>query len=97
MLHDDAVGGMISVTFTEDFSRVYDHLNFAKGPSLGTEFTLLMPYVYLAHYDLISTRKGRELLAENGIPVNLLRISVGTENVDEIIDEFERLENHLKS
>ncbi len=83
--------GVISVTFNKDFESVYNTLNFAKGPSLGTEFTLLMPYVYLAHYDYIKTVYGQNILKNINLPINLLRISVGTENIDNIIAEFDRV------
>ncbi len=91
MRHDKAVGGLISLTFTKNFEKIYDKLNFAKGPSLGTEFTLLMPYVYLAHYDLIISKKGREELEQNNIPINLLRIAIGVEDINAIITEFDKI------
>ncbi len=59
---------------------------------MGTDFTLLMPYVYLAHYDLILSKEGREVLKTNKIPIDLLRISVGTENIEEIKKEFDKLD-----
>jgi len=90
---DNSLTGIVSVTFNKPFNQIYDKLNFAKGPSLGTEFTLLMPYTYLAHWDLMSTEKGKEFLEEIGLPIDLLRISVGCENIDEIISEFKRLES----
>jgi cystathionine gamma-synthase len=40
------------------------------------EQTLAMPYVYLAHYDLMQTEEGRKYLKENGINPDLLRLSV---------------------
>jgi cystathionine gamma-synthase len=92
MLHEDAYAGILSVTFTCDFARIYDALNFAKGPSLGTEFTLLMPYVYLAHYDCIVSKQGQAWLEKHGLPVDLLRISVGCEPIEDIINEFKRVE-----
>lgn len=95
MLHENAYAGILSVTFTHDFAAVYDRLNFAKGPSLGTEFTLLMPYVYLAHYDYIISSQGQKCLEEHGLPVDLLRISVGSECIDDIINEFKRVEKLL--
>jgi len=91
MQNKEAVGGVISLTFNKDFEEVYDLLNFPKGPSLGTEFTLLMPYVYLAHYDFITCEKGRNFLKENKIPIDLIRIAVGCEDIDDIIFEFERI------
>lgn len=92
MLDNNCYTGLISVTFKKDFAKVFDKLNFAKGPSLGTEFTLLMPYTYLAHYDLIMSKKGREFLDSIGLPIDLLRISVGCENIEDIINEFKRVE-----
>ncbi|MDZ7817524.1 MAG: PLP-dependent transferase [Aliarcobacter sp.] len=91
MIDENSLTGIISVTFKKDFKEVYDKLNFAKGPSLGTEFTLLMPYTYLAHYDLILTKSGNEFLKKIGLPINLLRISVGCEDINDIINEFERV------
>ena len=91
MIDENSYTGIISVTFKKDFKEVYDKLNFAKGPSLGTEFTLLMPYTYLAHYDLILTKSGNEFLKKIGLPINLLRISVGIEDINEIINEFKRV------
>ena len=90
---DNSLTGIISVTFNKPFKDIYNNLNFAKGPSLGTEFTLLMPYTYLAHWDLIQSKEGNEFLEEIGLPIDLLRISVGVENINEIINEFKRLEN----
>jgi cystathionine gamma-synthase len=93
MIDENSYTGIISVTFKKDFREVYDKLNFAKGPSLGTEFTLLMPYTYLAHYDLIISKEGNKFLEKIGLPINLLRISVGVENIEDIINEFERLKD----
>ena len=91
MIDENSLTGIISVTFKKDFKEVYDKLNFAKGPSLGTEFTLLMPYTYLAHYDLVTSQNGNKFLKEIGLPINLLRISVGIENIEDIIKEFEKI------
>lgn len=91
MRNQDAVGGVISLTFRKPIELIYDKLNFAKGPSLGTEFTLLMPYVYLAHYDLITSKEGRKILKQNEIPIDLVRFSVGCEDIKDIIGEFERV------
>jgi len=85
--------GVISVTFKKNFQKVYDSLNFAKGPSLGTKFTLLMPYTYLAHYDLIISKKGKEFLGKIKLPIDLSRISVGIENIEDIVEEFKKIEN----
>lgn len=87
---EDAVCGVISVTFNGSFQEIYDRIPLPKGPSLGTDFTLLMPYVYLAHYDMIQSEAGQKELAEAEIPVDLLRISVGLEKIDTLIAQFEK-------
>jgi len=91
IIDDNSYTGVVSVTFKKPIKDVYDKLNFAKGPSLGTEFTLLMPYTYLAHYDLILTKEGNEFLKQISLPIDLIRISVGIEPIEEIIKEFERI------
>ncbi len=88
---DSVYAGVISVTFNGDFKTIYNALNFAKGPSLGTEFTLLMPYTYLAHYDLIHSLEGKKVLEDINLPIDLLRISVGVEPIHYLIQEFERV------
>ncbi len=93
MKDDNSYTGLVSITFKKSFKDIYDNLNFAKGPSLGTEFTLLMPYTYLAHYDYIKSDEGLEFLEKIGLPKDILRISVGSEDINEIINEFKRLED----
>ena len=68
--------------------KVYDALSVCKGPSLGTPFTLVCPYVLLAHY--------QELLwAEAcGVPSHLLRVSVGLEDPEELWQRFEKALSH---
>jgi cystathionine gamma-synthase len=83
------VPGLLSVVFDKDLAYYYDKLELAKGPSLGTEFTLAMPYVYLAHYDYLKSESGLNKLKELGINPNLLRISVGTEPIEDIIKAFQ--------
>jgi len=80
-----AVGGMISFTLRDGMESFYDRLTLAKGPSFGMKTTLICPFMYLAHYDLVSTPAGRAELAENGLDPDLLRLCVGTEPADEII------------
>lgn len=52
----------------------YDTLRCAKGPSLGTSFTLASPYTILAHYMEL------DWAAEYGVERGLVRISVGQED-----------------
>ena len=66
-------------------ARFYDRVRIAKGPSFGLKTSLLCPFMYLAHYDLVTTKEGRALLERNGIAPELLRLSVGIEPVEEII------------
>ena len=90
--HDAALPGLISIVFDKKLECYYDKLPLSKGPSLGTEFTLAMPYVYLAHYDLLKTDEGRKELERLGVHPELLRISVGIEPIDELIEVFKALE-----
>ena len=88
---ETALPGLISILFDKKLHHYYDKMRFAKGPSFGTEFTLAMPYVYLAHFDLLHTPEGRKYLESIGLKSELLRISVGTEPIDEIIRVFEEI------
>jgi cystathionine gamma-synthase len=47
--------------------------------------TLICPFLYLAHYDLVTTEAGRAELAASGIDPDLLRLCVGTEPAEDII------------
>ncbi|KAI2634525.1 pyridoxal phosphate-dependent transferase [Xylaria nigripes] len=74
-------GGLVSCTLKTQAHAIafYDALETAKGPSLGTNFTLTSPYVILAHYQEL------DWAASFGVDPNLLRISVGLEgNLGEI-------------
>ncbi|KAL2128940.1 hypothetical protein VTI74DRAFT_8423 [Chaetomium olivicolor] len=68
-------GFLLSVRFATKEKAVafYDALDVAKGPSLGTNFTLCCAYTLLAHY------KELEWAAEYGVVEDLVRISVGLE------------------
>jgi len=80
-----ATGGVISFTVRGRLEDFYDRLRLAKGPSFGMRTTLICPFMYLAHYDMVSTETGRAELSANGLDPDLLRLSVGTEPTDEII------------
>ena len=66
----------MSVTFqtTKQAVAFFDKLDTAKGPSLGTNFTLSSPYVILAHYAELDWVK------QFGVDPGLVRISVGLED-----------------
>lgn len=80
-----ACGGVMSFSVKGPMAPVYDRLRLPKGPSFGMASTLLCPFMYLAHYDLVTTAPGRAELAANGLDPDLLRLSVGAEPVGEII------------
>ena len=77
-------GGLLSFTFHEGRHAVafYDRIETAKGPSLGTNFTLTSPYVILAHYLEL------DWAAQFGVPSDLIRISVGLEDEDDLKRRF---------
>lgn len=79
-------GGLLSVVFhkKEDAIAFYDTIETAKGPSLGTNFTLTSPYVVLAHYEEL------DWAASLGVDPDLIRISVGLEETEELVAVFKR-------
>jgi cystathionine gamma-synthase len=81
----DAVGGMITFTLRGSLEKFYDRLRLPKGPSFGMTTTLICPFMYLAHYDLVSTAAGRAALEADGLNPDLLRLSIGTEPTEDII------------
>lgn len=81
----DATGGMVSFTLKIPLEKFYDRLRLPKGPSFGMKTTLICPFMYLAHYDLVTTEAGRAELAASGIDPDLLRLCVGAEPAEEII------------
>ena len=74
-------GGIVSFTLAQPrrVAKVYDSLKLNKGPSLGTEFTLVCPYTMLAHYFELDWAEGC------GVSPNLLRISAGVEDVEVVM------------
>ncbi|HYC72971.1 MAG TPA: PLP-dependent transferase [Opitutaceae bacterium] len=83
----DATGGMITFTLRRlgALENFYDRLRLPKGPSFGMRTTLICPFMYLAHYDLVTTPAGLAELAASKLDPDLLRLCVGTESPDEII------------
>ncbi len=78
-------GGMLSFSLRMPIEKFYDRLRLPKGPSFGMKTTLICPFMYLAHYDLVTTEAGRAELFASGIDPDLLRLCVGTEPAEEII------------
>ena len=81
----EAVGGMLSFTLKTPLAPFYDAVRLPKGPSFGMRNSLISPFIYIAHYDLVKNAAGRAELAVSGIDPDLLRLSIGTEPAAEII------------
>ena len=86
----DSPGGVLSFELDCEFSSFYDNITMPKGPSFGTAFHILCPFIYLAHYDLVKNAHGRTILEKNGINPELLRLSIGTENIETLCLIFEK-------
>jgi cystathionine gamma-synthase len=87
MRQEEGFGGLISIELhggEPAAAAFYDALEISKGPSLGTNFSLVSPDTLLAHY--------RELdwAAVRGAPRNLIRIWVGLEEPEDLQDRFAR-------
>jgi len=67
--------------------RIYDRLEFCKGPSLGTVFTLACPFTLLAHYTELDWAEAC------GVSRYLIRISVGLEDPEDL---WQRLDSALR-
>ena len=63
---------------------VYDAMEFCKGPSLGTNFTLVCPYTLLAHYDELDWAE------KCGVDRTLIRVACGTEPPDVVVERMNR-------
>ncbi|MEX1010114.1 MAG: PLP-dependent transferase, partial [Chthoniobacterales bacterium] len=62
--------------------RIFENLRLSRGISLGTKYSLVSPYVQLAHYGELAWAK------ECGIDPYLLRIAVGTEPWEDLKARF---------
>ena len=81
-----SAGGIITIFLKKPLSDFYDPCRLVKGPSFGTTFSLMCPFMYLAHYDQVSTPHGRRELWDLRLDPDLVRISIGTEPSDQIIE-----------
>lgn len=81
-------GAIVTIKLAGSLAGFFDRVEAMKGPSFGTDFTLLCPFMYLAHYDLVTTEEGRAHLKSVGIDPELVRISVGSENYEQIENVF---------
>lgn len=82
---DGGYGGLLSVVFNNPKAAIafYDSLFIAKGPSLGTNFTLGCPYTIIAHYAEL------DFANSCGVDTHLVRISIGLEEKDDLIQRFQ--------
>lgn len=87
--HPNSPGCMLTLELKGELALFYDRARIPKGPSFGVRFTLLCPFMYLAHYDLVSTEQGRAYLRSLDLDPDLIRVSIGTEEPEEIISAFE--------
>jgi cystathionine gamma-synthase len=63
--------------------KFYDALRVCKGPSLGTNFTLVCPYTLLAHYEEL------DWVESVGVSRWLIRVSAGLEDTTDLIARFD--------
>jgi cystathionine beta-lyase/cystathionine gamma-synthase len=81
-------GALLTVELRVPLRPVYDRLAVVKGPSFGLRFTLAAPFLWLAHFEQVTTAAGRAELRAAGLDPDLLRVSVGTESPEEIWAAF---------
>ncbi len=90
---DGGYGALFSLRLKADQSeleRFYDALEISKGPSLGTDFSLVCPYTLLAHYNEL------DWAGERGASRDLIRVWVGLEDPDDLKARFERALEAMK-
>ncbi|KAE8373757.1 cystathionine gamma-synthase [Aspergillus bertholletiae] len=77
-------GCLFTLEFTSvaTATRFFDALDVHKGPSLGGNLTLAQPYVQTVFF------REKEWAARYGLKESIIRISVGLEEVDDLLDAF---------
>ncbi len=83
-------GGMVTFTLKGSLKTFYDSIACFKGPSFGTYFTNVSPFIHLAHYDLATSEEGRMKLETAKIPPDLIRASIGCEPYEAIESTFRK-------
>ncbi|MEZ5274897.1 MAG: PLP-dependent transferase [Opitutaceae bacterium] len=86
---DGGPGALLTIDLDVPLESFYDRVVLSKGPSFGITTSLLCPFLYLAHYDLVSTERGRQYLQANRMNPELIRVSVGTEPLDSILSALD--------
>lgn len=87
---ENSVGAMFTIELNGDLAAFYDNTPFVKGPSFGTDFTMMCPFMYMAHYEEVSSDTGRRWLQSLGLAPELVRISVGVEDIEAIKAALEK-------
>ena len=84
--HTPGYGGLMAILLHPHICQrtFYDRLDLSKGPSLGTDFTLVCPYTLLAHYHEL------DFAMSYDVQPNLLRIAVGLEDLGVLKERFEK-------
>jgi len=86
---DEACGAVFTIELNQSLRSFYDRSRVVKGPSFGTNFTMMCPFMYLAHYDDVTTAAGRLRLKACGLDPELVRVSAGAEDFSEIQQALE--------
>ena len=81
------IAARCGVAFAPD-SDLLHRLAVGKGPSFGLRYTLAAPFLWLAHFEEVTTEQGRAGIRAAGLDPDLLRISVGLEPIEEIWSAF---------
>ena len=82
-------GSLITFDLRGSLADFYDRVALPKGPSFGLRFTLLCPFLWLAHHDLVTSEAGRDRIRKAGLNPDLIRLSVGTEPVSDLITRLD--------
>ncbi|KAF7790432.1 hypothetical protein EIP86_001387 [Pleurotus ostreatoroseus] len=77
-------GGLFSLSFSSPRAAhaFFDALDCAKGPSLGTNFTLACPYALFAHWEELDWAE------RHGVSRDIVRVSTGIEDAGRLLDAF---------
>lgn len=82
--HKAGYGGLFSILLQPHICQrtFYDKLDLSKGPSLGTDFSLVCPYTLLAHYHEL------DFAMSYDVQPNLLRFAIGLEDLETLKTKF---------
>ena len=82
--HKPGYGGLFSILLHPHICQrtFYDKLDLSKGPSLGTDFSLVCPYTLLAHYHEL------DFAMSYDVQPNLLRFAIGLEDLELLQTRF---------